>query len=342
MSFSSFELLDHSKPILVFGRNGQVGKALQVCLKDLKTSTVFMGRTECDLANEDSIRQVLNYYQPQVIINAAAYTKVDQAERDSELVFAINARAPELMAQYIAKVQSGLLIHYSADYVFGDNKFTPYSEIDTVGPLGQLNVYGKCKLSGELAIKNIFSANKIGKEISDLDAPRYLILRTSWTYGDGENFVRKILNLASTQNYLSVVDDQVGVPTDANWLAQITLKLAFSGAHSGIYHVVPDGETSWYQVAKFAIEVAKFNGMNLTLQLKNLQSITSLNYGSVAKRPYNSRMSNQKLKMALLAAGLELKIPSWKNQVESYVKNYAQSTVSKNNINNRVSYDVRK
>lgn len=332
MSFSYFELLDHSKPILVFGRDGQVGKALQLCLKDLKRPAVFLGRDECDLANEDVIRQVLNRYQPQVIINAGAYTAVDQAESDSELVIAINTRAPELMAQYIAKVRCGLLIHYSADYVFGDSKISPYLETDTAGPLSQLSTYGKSKLLGELAVENIFSANKIGNQLSKLEAPRYLILRTSWTYGDGENFVRKILNLASTQDYIGVVDDQVGVPTDANWLAQITLQLAFSEVHSGIYHVVPDGETSWYQFARFSIEVARLSGFNHSIQSKSLQPISSLNYGSEARRPHNSRMSNQKLKMFLSSMDFKPKIPHWENQVESYVKNYVQKTLNKNLI----------
>jgi dTDP-4-dehydrorhamnose reductase len=236
------------------------------------------------------------------------------------------------MAQHIADVRQGLLIHYSADYVFGDNKVGSYSETDTTGPLSQLNAYGKSKLSGEIAIKNIFSAKKVDYQLSDLEAPRYLILRTSWTYGDGENFVRKMLHLASSQDCLRVVDDQVGVPTDANWLAKITLQLAFLEAHSGIYHVVPDGETSWYQVAKFSIEMARLNGMNLILQLKDLQPISSSSYGAVARRPYNSRMSNKKLKIALSTTDFDLKIPYWQNQVEAYIKNFIKSTVNKNII----------
>jgi hypothetical protein len=134
MSYSSFELLDHSKPIVVFGRDGQVGRALQVCLKDLKVPVVFLGRSDCDLSNEVSIRNVLNRYQPQVIINAAAYTAVDKAENadQRELAFAINATAPKVMAQYAAGVAHGILVHYSTDYVFADAKKSAYLETDAV------------------------------------------------------------------------------------------------------------------------------------------------------------------------------------------------------------------
>ena len=118
MSYSSFKLLDQSKPIVVFGRDGQIGKALQVCLKELKTPAVFLGRAECDLANEDAIRQVLNRYQPQVIINAAAYTAVDKAESERQLAFAINATAPQIMAHYIANVSQS-----AANYSFSKSKF---------------------------------------------------------------------------------------------------------------------------------------------------------------------------------------------------------------------------
>jgi dTDP-4-dehydrorhamnose reductase len=203
MSYSSFELLDHSKPIVVFGRDGQVGRALQVCLKDLKTPVVFLGRSDCDLSNEFSIRDVLNRYQPQVIMNAAAYTAVDKAESadQRELAFAINAMAPKIMAQYAAGVTHGILVHYSTDYVFADTKINAYLETDEVGPVDQLCVYGQSKLAGEAAIKEAFDLNASGASstsmasgnLSDgLDGlnvgeadqksivSRYFILRTSW------------------------------------------------------------------------------------------------------------------------------------------------------------------
>ncbi len=331
MPYSSFELLDHTRSILVFGRDGQVGKALQICLKDLKAPVVFLGRSDCDLSSESSITEVLNRYQPQVVINAAAYTAVDEAERCPELAFAINARAPELMAQYITQVKYGQMIHYSADYVFGDTKDAPYIETDTPGPLNQLNAYGKSKLSGELAIKSAFTSFKrVNHSFGDLETPRYLILRTSWAYGDGDNFIRKILHSAANQDKLSVVNDQVGVATDASWLAQITVQLAFFQTLSGIYHIVPDGETSWYNLARFCIEVARSNGLNLTLQEENLKAISSLDYRANAKRPHNSRMSNQKLKTTLAVSESNATIPHWESQVQSYVKHYVQCNMLEN------------
>ncbi len=330
MSYSSFELLDHSRPIVVFGRDGQVGRALQICLNDLNVPAVFLGRADCDLTSESSIVEVLNHCQPKVIINAAAYTEVDKAESEPELAFAINAKAPELMAQYIAKVKDGLLIHYSADYVFGDSKKTSYVETDIPGPMSQLNAYGKSKLAGEVAIEKIFSVIQNETSSDSKNKPRYLILRTSWAYGDGDNFIRKILNLAFIQDGLCVVDDQIGVPTSASWLVEISLNLGFSRASSGIYHVVPDGEASWYHIAKLSIEEARQNGCHFTLKSENLQSISTLKYGSVAKRPHNSRMSNKKLRRALSEAGINVLIPHWSNQVKTYVKKYTESTMKTN------------
>jgi dTDP-4-dehydrorhamnose reductase len=124
MSYSSFELLDRSRPIVVFGRDGQLGRALQLCLQDLEVFVVFLGRADCDLTSESSINRVLNHYQPQIIFNAAAYTAVDESEKmgERELAFAINAKAPAVMARHIVNVAHGILVHYSTDYVFADTK----------------------------------------------------------------------------------------------------------------------------------------------------------------------------------------------------------------------------
>lgn len=334
MPSSLFKRLDHNKTIVVFGRDGQVGKALQKCLKDSRVPVVFLGRTDCDLNDESSITQALNQYQPQVIINAAAYTAVDKAESEPELAFAINSRAPELMAEYIAPLSYGLLIHYSADYVFGDDQDTPYTEADLPGPISKLNIYGQSKLSGEMAIKNIFSRIRNNNDLSEHQLSRYLIFRTSWAYGDGDNFIRKILHLATTQHQLNVVNDQVGVPTDINWLAKVSLQIGFSDALSGIYHVIPDGETSWYRFAKLCIQVANFNGLGLALKLNDLQPIASSSYFAMAIRPRNSRMSNQKLRQTLSVLGFENKIPYWEDQVMLYVKNYVNTALKQSSHEN--------
>ncbi len=261
MSYSSFELLDQSRPILVFGRDGQVGKALQVCLKDLKAPAVFLGRADCDLTSESSIIEVLNRYQPQVIINAAAHTAVDKSETERNLAFTINAKAPELMARYIANVAHGILVHYSTDYVFADTKQDAYFEIDSVGPIEHLNAYGQSKLAGEQAIEEVFNLVHDSVHASYVDKfSRYFILRTSWVYGDGGNFIRTMLQLARERDQLKVVSDQVGAPTSAQWLAEIGVQMAGSRVESGIYHAVPDGETSWHGLALFAIETAASYG----------------------------------------------------------------------------------
>jgi dTDP-4-dehydrorhamnose reductase len=347
MSYSSLELLDHSKPIVVFGRDGQVGRALQVCLKDLKTPVVFIGRFECDLSNELSIREVLNRYQPQVIINAAAYTAVDKAESTDqrELAFAINAMAPKIMAQYAADVAHGILVHYSTDYVFGDTKTIAYLETDTVGPIDQLCVYGQSKLAGELALKEAFDLNASGtfgasSNLSDgrdgLDAseanqessvPRCFILRTSWVYGEGGNFIRTMLHLAGERDQLKVVADQVGAPTSAQWLAEVGVQMAGSRVESGIYHAVPDGEVSWHGLAVFAIETAASYGQGIELKSENILPIPATDYPVPAARPYNSRLDNQKLKKALSDMAFTGQYPHWRGQVEKYVKQVVEESL---------------
>jgi dTDP-4-dehydrorhamnose reductase len=350
MSYSSFELLDHSKPILVFGRDGQVGRALQVCLKDLKTPVVFLGRSDCNLSNELSIREVLNRYQPQVIINAAAYTAVDKAESadQRELAFAINAMAPKIMAQYAAGVAHGILVHYSTDYVFADTKTTAYLETDEVGSANQLCVYGQSKLASELAIKEVFDLNASGacstsmasgnlsNGLDDLDVSeadqqsnvsRYFILRTSWVYGDGGNFIRTMLRLAGERDQLKVVADQVGAPTSAQWLAEVGVQMAGSRVESGIYHAVPDGEVSWHGLAVFAIETAASYGEGIEVKSENILPIPATDYPVPAPRPYNSRLDNQKLKKALSEMAFTGQYPHWRDQVEKYVKQVVEESL---------------
>ncbi len=347
MSYSSFELLDHSKPILVFGCDGQVGRALQVYLKDLKTPVVFLGRSDCDLSNEYSIREVLNRYQPQVIINAAAYTAVDKAESADqlELTFAINAMAPMIMAQYVAGVAHGILVHYSTDYVFADTKTTPYLETDEVGPVDQLCVYGQSKLAGELAIKEVFDLNTFstvgasidlsdglsGLDVGEIDQQsnisRYFILRTSWVYGDGGNFIRTMLRLAGERDQLKIVADRIGAPTSAQWLAEIGVQMAGSCVESGTYHAVPDGEVSWHGLAVFAIETAASCGEGIEVKSENIMPIPATDYPLPAARPYNSRLDNQKLKKALSEIPFTGQYPHWRNQVKKYVKQVVEESL---------------
>ena len=328
MSYSSFELLDHSRPIVVFGRDGQVGKALQGCLKDLNVPAVFLGRNDCDLSSEAAIIEVLNRYQPKVIINAAAYTAVDKAESECELAFEINAKAPAVMAHYLANVSHGILVHYSTDYVFADTKQTAYSESDATGPIEQLSVYGQSKLAGEKAIKEAFDSQPDTSKASEQDKfSRYFILRTSWVYGDGGNFIRTMLRLAGERDQLKVVADQIGVPSSAQWLAEVGVQMAGSKVESGIYHAVPDGEVSWHGLAVFAIETAATAGEGIEVKSENILPIPATDYPLPAKRPYNSRLGNGKLKKALSDMAYTGQYPHWQEQVEAYVKDYVTASL---------------
>ncbi|QWD89151.1 dTDP-4-dehydrorhamnose reductase [Polynucleobacter sp. MWH-CaK5] len=316
-----YQVSDKAKPVLVFGRNGQVGRALQRCFSNLDVPVVFLGRAECDLANEDEIIKTLNLYQPQVIINAAAYTGVDNAESERELAFAINAKGPAVMAHYMVNVAHGILVHYSTDYVFADTKQTSYLETDIAGPLDQLSVYGQSKLAGEEAIKKTFNlAHDSGDGKYQENFSRYFILRTSWVYGDGENFIQKILRLAGEQTQLKIVNDQIGVSTSAQWLAEMSVKMIDSNIESGIYHVVPDGETSWYELARFVIETASRSSEGIDIKLTNILPVATVDYSMLAKRPHNSRLNNVKFKKALSKIAFVEQYPQWQEQVKAYVK----------------------
>jgi dTDP-4-dehydrorhamnose reductase len=219
--------------ILVFGKDGQLGKAFKAIfdadMLDELHRIIYVGRAECNLSNADAIAALLDDLKPNLIINAAAYTAVDKAETEVDLAYTINAKAPEIMALY-AKCHSATLLHYSTDYVFDGSKKTPYVESDVRNPLG---IYGKSKAAGEEAIEAVFATNHNNNlEIRDSEQKakyeQYAILRTSWVYGDGGNFIRTILRLAKERETLKVIADQYGVPTSATWLAEVSLTLALN------------------------------------------------------------------------------------------------------------------
>lgn len=314
--------------ILVLGKGGQLGKAFQDGLNRriaallAKPIIQYVGRSECDLANEAALTQLLNQFQPQLIINASAYTAVDRAETESDLAFAINARAPEIMAQYAAQ-HDATFLHYSTDYVFDGEKYGFYLEDDLRNPLG---AYGKSKAAGEEAIDQIFSAVE--------GDGQYAILRTSWVYGEGSNFIRTILRLAKEREELKIIHDQFGVPTNANWLAEVSLNFAFDDhVHlrrftSGIYHAVPAGETTWHGLACLAVQAALDAGASLKVNPVAIQPILAVEYPLPAPRPMNSRMSTGRLYQVFEAHGdmskLQLFKEPWDIAVKSYVSILAQ------------------
>jgi dTDP-4-dehydrorhamnose reductase len=275
--------------ILITGKNGQVGGEFSL-LYGSRDDIILAGRDECDLASEPSIRDLVRRVKPNVIINPAAYTAVDQAEREPELCFAINATAPRVLAEEAAHL-GALLVHYSTDYVFDGEKPEPYLESDPIHPV---SVYGASKAAGEAAISET--------------GCRYLVLRTSWVYrAQGKNFLRTMLRLGAERPELRVVDDQIGAPTSAAAIATATARLVEQQPDppSGIYHMTAAGSTSW---CGFAREIFR-SGM--LANPPQVQAIASSEYPTPAKRPSNSVLSNDKFGLTF-----GFRLPHWQRQLE--------------------------
>jgi dTDP-4-dehydrorhamnose reductase len=275
--------------ILITGKDGQVGGEFARLYRS-RGDVFLVGRDECDLASEPSIRDLVRRVKPSVIINPAAYTAVDQAEREPELCFAINAAAPRVLAEEAARLGT-LLVHYSTDYVFDGEKREPYLESDPIKPV---SVYGASKAAGEAAI-------------AETGCP-YLILRTSWVYrAQGRNFLRTMLRLGAERPELRVVDDQIGAPTSAAAIATATAQLVeqHPDPSSGIYHMTAGGSTSW---CGFAREI--FRSAPLA-KPPRVQAIASSEYPTPAKRPANSVLSNDKF-----AHAFGFRLPPWQQQLE--------------------------
>jgi len=291
--------------ILLFGKDGQVGFELNKSLTSLG-ELISLGRDSIsycgDLTNLVGISQSIRDIRPNVIINAAAYTEVDKAEEESALAFSINADVLAVMAKE-TKELNALLIHYSTDYVFDGRGDQPWSETDKTAPL---NLYGSSKLKGEEFIQN--------------SGCNHLILRTSWVYGvHGNNFIKTILRLANERNEMSLVNDQIGSPTSAKMLAELTVSIIPSAIKepklNGIYHVSPSGETSWLDYAKFILDSGEKLGIEFNVTSNNIKGILSDQFKFKAKRPLNSRLNTSKFKTAF-----NVELPHWKADVEKTLK----------------------
>lgn len=317
--------------ILVFGKDGQLGKAFQAVFEAQKLGVLhdiqYVGRAQCDLSNTEALSKLLQDVQPQLIINAAAYTAVDEAEKEIDLAYAINANAPAIMAHYAVE-EGTTFVHYSTDYVFDGTKATPYLESDTRNPLG---IYGKSKAAGEEAIEAIFSDH------SNPQA-QFAILRTSWVYGDGGNFIRTILRLAKERESLKVIANQYGAPTSALWLASMSQALVFDGRRqlrsffSGIYHAVPQGEATWHQLACFAVQAALDAGAVLKLHPDQIIAIpaSESEHPLPAPRPKNSRLARPTLDtlMNQIHKGSNVtKLQQWQQSWQEPVAHYVQDLV---------------
>jgi dTDP-4-dehydrorhamnose reductase len=290
--------------LLVTGRRGQVGSAVAEELLG-RAKIIGYERASLDLADPDAIRQRVRHARPDVIVNAGAYTAVDQAESDEAAAHAVNAVAPGVLGEE-AKRANALLIHFSTDYVFDGSKRTPYVEDDAVNPLG---VYGRTKLEGERAVA--------------ASGCRHVILRTSWVYGPhGKNFMLTMLRLAETRDELRVVNDQRGAPTSSRALARLVRALLDRGETgelaraqvdrladaSGLYHATAAGETTWFGFAQAIFEVA---ARHASVKVPRLVPIATREYPTPAKRPAYSVLSNARLASKLGAA-----IPDWREGLE--------------------------
>lgn len=318
--------------ILIFGKDGQLGKAFKAVFTkrgEEQRRIHYVGRAECDLANADATKALLNQLKPNLIINAAAYTAVDKAETEIDLAFAINAKAPEIMAQY-SVAHNATLLHYSTDYVFDGSKDGFYSENDRRNPLG---IYGKSKAAGEEAIEDAF-AHCLAQGQKDHQA-QYAIFRTSWVYGDGGNFIRTILRLAKEREQLRIIADQYGVPTSAQWLAQVSLDLALTKDGQikpfphGIYHAVPSGQTTWHGLATLAVQAAVEAGASLKAKPEAVKPILAADYPLPAPRPMNSCMATSRLQ-ALWKGDADINkraqlLEPWDGLVEAYVHQLVRS-----------------
>ncbi|MFJ2282478.1 dTDP-4-dehydrorhamnose reductase [Pseudomonas sp. NPDC087803] len=285
--------------ILLLGKNGQVGWELQRSLVPLGELVALdrhpVAGLSGDLSDLDALRATIRKVRPDVIVNAAAYTAVDKAESETELADRVNGEACRVMAQEAASLDAWL-IHYSTDYVFSGEGSTPWQESDAVAPV---NHYGASKLAGEQAIA--------------ASGCKHLIFRTSWVYGArGSNFAKTMLRLAKDRESLGVIADQIGAPTGADLIADVTALAIQQAVHrpalSGLYHLATAGEVSWHGYASLVIDFAKAHGEELAVTAVNQIDTTA--YPTPARRPLNSRLNTQKLR-----DNFSLHLPDWQSGV---------------------------
>ncbi|HWH84415.1 MAG TPA: dTDP-4-dehydrorhamnose reductase [Burkholderiaceae bacterium] len=288
--------------ILLLGKNGQVGWELQRALAPLGEVTALdfdsPGPLRADFSDPESLAATVRAVAPQIIVNAAAHTAVDKAESEPAFARALNAASPAVLAREAATLGAWLL-HYSTDYVFDGSGTTPWTEDSPTGPL---SVYGATKLEGEEAIRT--------------SGCPHLILRTSWVYAArGGNFAKTMLKLARERDRLTVIDDQIGSPTGADLLADLSAHLLRTVTQqpqlAGTYHAVADGETSWHGYARHVIEFARARGEAIRVAPDAIEPVPTSAFPTPAKRPGNSRMNTTKLRTAF-----GLRLPSWQSGVE--------------------------
>lgn len=284
--------------ILLLGKGGQVGWELQRSLAVVGDVLALDHDDGGDFTQPEALLARVQAFAPQVIVNAAAHTAVDKAETEPDLARQINASTPALLA-IEAKRLGALLVHYSTDYVF-DGSGTHAR--DEEAPIAPLSVYGATKAEGEDAIRT--------------SGCQHLILRTSWVYAArGGNFAKTMLRLAAERDQLKVIADQIGAPTGADLLADLTAHMLRAArvnpALTGTYHAVAGGETSWHDYARYVIEFARNRGKPVKVAPDQVLAIPTSDYLTPARRPLNSRLSTAKLQQRF-----GLKLPDWQRGVE--------------------------
>ncbi|NDH09975.1 MAG: dTDP-4-dehydrorhamnose reductase [Gammaproteobacteria bacterium] len=288
--------------ILLTGKDGQVGFALHKKLASLG-EVIATNRDTLDLNDPQAIRAFIDKTKPDIIINPAAYTKVDQAENEPELASQINVVAPQVLTDKASELDIPI-IHFSTDYVFDGLKHEPYLEADKVNPQ---SVYGKTKWQGEEAVRN---------------HKKHIIFRTSWVFSShGQNFLKTILKLIQEKTSLNVVSDQIGTPTSSEVLADATyhiVKAIFNNPNFkdfGTYHMTLENETNWYRYACFITDEAVRLGLQTLMTSKDINPISSDAYPMIAKRPMNSRLDTTKIKKTFM-----LELPHWEEEVKHILK----------------------
>lgn len=291
--------------ILLLGKNGQVGSELQRALAPLGAVTALGRDAEqglCgDLEQPDALRETVRQLQPDVVVNAAAYTAVDSAENEAERAEAVNARAPGVLAEEAARLNAWF-VHYSTDYVFDGSGDRPWCEDDVPAPI---NVYGASKRAGEWAVHAA--------------GAKHLVFRTQWVYAaQGKNFIRTMLRLASERDALQVVDDQFGAPTGAELIADVTAhalrRVVAQPELGGTYHLAADGQTTWCGYARFVIAAARAAGWPVKVGDSAIAAVDSEAFPTTARRPRNSRLDTRRLREAF-----DLALPDWRDGVERAV-----------------------
>ncbi|MGF2684926.1 dTDP-4-dehydrorhamnose reductase [Marinobacter sp. DUT-3] len=288
--------------ILLLGKTGQVGFELHRTLSPLGRINA-PGRAELDLADEQAVAAYLATTKPSIIVNAAAWTAVDAAEEQKVEAERLNAGLPEQLAAW-AKTQNCRLVHFSSDYVYPGTGESPWQETSPTGPLSH---YGKTKLEGDHAI--------------DQSGADHLIFRTSWVYSArGNNFMKTMLRLAKKKTELNIVADQVGNPTPARLIAQVTTLAIHNELEKGLYNLSPSGETSWQGFATEIFKQARRAGEELTLNPEKAHPIPTSAYPTPAQRPLNSRLDVTKLEQAL-----NIQLPDWQSQLALTLCEYLET-----------------